>query len=125
MSPPTRDSPSSELLARIHHLHLLLQNLPPTLPLDPDESNYHFGLDEELINDEAWGWSDCLPRTWWPVRQSDQNDQDCCNGTSDGRGKVDTVPHCVDSTEKGPGGSLVGAGEHEDIWAFINFDACM
>ncbi|KAG6372949.1 hypothetical protein JVT61DRAFT_6990 [Boletus reticuloceps] len=39
--------------------------------------------------------------------------------------EVDTVPHCVDSTEKGSEDSLVAAGEHKDIWSFINFDACM
>ena len=39
--------------------------------------------------------------------------------------KVDTTPHCVDSTEKGPDNSLVAAGEYEDIWAFINFNECM
>ncbi|KIK73632.1 hypothetical protein PAXRUDRAFT_20656 [Paxillus rubicundulus Ve08.2h10] len=39
--------------------------------------------------------------------------------------EVDTAPHCVDNTEKGSGNSLVAAGEQEDIWAFIDFDACM
>ncbi|KIK74376.1 hypothetical protein PAXRUDRAFT_19942 [Paxillus rubicundulus Ve08.2h10] len=37
--------------------------------------------------------------------------------------EVDSVPLCVGSTEKGPHISLVAAGEYEDIWAFINFDA--
>ncbi|KAF9225890.1 hypothetical protein BS17DRAFT_765634 [Gyrodon lividus] len=36
--------------------------------------------------------------------------------------KVDGVPLCVRSMEKGPGNLLVAAGEYEDIWAFINFD---
>ncbi|KAG8221665.1 hypothetical protein J3R82DRAFT_1949, partial [Butyriboletus roseoflavus] len=37
---------------------------------------------------------------------------------------VDSVLHCIGSTEKGPSNSLVAAGEYEDIWAFINFDEC-
>ena len=39
--------------------------------------------------------------------------------------EVDSVPLCVQSTEKGPNDSLVAAGEYEDIWAFINFDECL
>src|SRR6266852_6123614 len=50
---PTHKDQSSELTSRIHHLQHLLENLPPTLPLDPVESNYHFGLDTELIDDEG------------------------------------------------------------------------
>ncbi|KAG6372943.1 hypothetical protein JVT61DRAFT_6981 [Boletus reticuloceps] len=54
MIPSTHNSQSSELvISQIHHLQLLLENLPPTLPLDPEESNYHFGLDAELINEEG------------------------------------------------------------------------
>ncbi|KIK75307.1 hypothetical protein PAXRUDRAFT_19110 [Paxillus rubicundulus Ve08.2h10] len=36
-----------------------------------------------------------------------------------------SVPLCVGSMEKGPSNSLVAAGEHEDICAFIHFDACL
>lgn len=39
--------------------------------------------------------------------------------------EVNMAIHCVDSMEKGPGDLLVAAGKHEDIWSFINFDACM
>ncbi|KIK78047.1 hypothetical protein PAXRUDRAFT_17101 [Paxillus rubicundulus Ve08.2h10] len=39
--------------------------------------------------------------------------------------EVDSVPLCLGSTEKGPDNSLVAAEEYEDIWAFINFDACL
>ena len=44
--------PSSKLISRIHHLQCLLENLPSTLPLDPVESTYHFGLDSEDIEEE-------------------------------------------------------------------------
>jgi len=39
--------------------------------------------------------------------------------------EVDSVPFCIESTEKGPTNSLVATGEHEDMWAFINFDECL
>ncbi|KIK76035.1 hypothetical protein PAXRUDRAFT_18494 [Paxillus rubicundulus Ve08.2h10] len=45
--------PSSELISRIHHLQRLLEHLPNTLPLNPEESNYHFGLDTDFIDDEG------------------------------------------------------------------------
>ena len=39
--------------------------------------------------------------------------------------EIDTVLHCIDSTEWGLEDSLVTASEDEDIWAYINFNACM
>jgi hypothetical protein len=49
----THKGPSSELISRIHHLQYLLEHLPNTLPLNPEESNYHFGLDMDAVDDEG------------------------------------------------------------------------
>ena len=53
MTSPTHEGPSSELTSRIHHLQHLLERLPNTLPLNPEESNYHFALDMDIVNDEG------------------------------------------------------------------------
>ena len=45
--------PSSKLIARVHHLHHLLENLPSKLPLNPVETTYYFGLDSEHVDDEG------------------------------------------------------------------------
>ncbi|KAG1836687.1 hypothetical protein DFJ58DRAFT_846836 [Suillus subalutaceus] len=48
-----QNGPSSELISHIHHLAELLKNLPTVLPLDPSSSQYGFGLDPELIEEEG------------------------------------------------------------------------
>jgi hypothetical protein len=54
MTSPTYEDPSSELISQIHHQQCLLEQLPNTLPLNPEESNYyHFALDMDFINDEG------------------------------------------------------------------------
>lgn len=53
MTSLTHEGPSSELISRIHHLQNLLKHLPNTLPLNPEESNYHFGLDMDAVDDEG------------------------------------------------------------------------
>ncbi|KAF9233034.1 hypothetical protein BU15DRAFT_66934 [Melanogaster broomeanus] len=45
--------PSSVLISRIDHLSRLLESLPCTLPLDPPDSTYNFGLDTELVAEEG------------------------------------------------------------------------
>jgi hypothetical protein len=45
--------PSSELVSHINHLGALLQNLPSSLPLDPPESSYSFGLGNDDITTEG------------------------------------------------------------------------
>ena len=49
--------------------------------------------------------------------------QDALGLDIDNPADVDTISHCVESTEKGPDDTLVAAGEEEDIWAYINFDS--
>lgn len=50
-----RNGPSSELISRINHLGNLLENLPQSLPLDPPDTTYFFGLDSEAVAEEgAW-----------------------------------------------------------------------
>ena len=49
--------------------------------------------------------------------------QDALGLDIDNPADVDTISHCVESTEKGPDDTLVAAGEDEDIWAYINFDS--
>ncbi|KAF9218369.1 hypothetical protein BS17DRAFT_873587 [Gyrodon lividus] len=44
---------SSKLIAQVHHLQHLLENLPPNLPLNPIKTSYHFGLDSEHVDDEG------------------------------------------------------------------------
>jgi hypothetical protein len=39
-----QNGPSQNLISRINHLGNLLKHLPASLPLDPVESHYHFGL---------------------------------------------------------------------------------
>ncbi|KAG1802170.1 uncharacterized protein HD556DRAFT_1304341 [Suillus plorans] len=45
--------PSSVLISRIEHLGRLLKNLPQSLPLDPPNSSYDFGLDTEMVEEEG------------------------------------------------------------------------
>ncbi|KAF9230074.1 hypothetical protein BU15DRAFT_84081 [Melanogaster broomeanus] len=45
--------PSSVLISQIDHLSRLLESLPCTLPLDPPDSTYNFGLDTELVAEEG------------------------------------------------------------------------
>ncbi|KAN0094445.1 hypothetical protein V8E55_002732 [Tylopilus felleus] len=50
----SNSGPSSALIARIHHLQHLLENLPAyQLPLNPVESTYQFGLDVEHVAEEG------------------------------------------------------------------------
>ena len=51
MTSSTHEGPSSALILRIHHLQCLLEWLPNTLPLNPEESNYYFALDTDFIDD--------------------------------------------------------------------------
>ncbi|KAG1811120.1 uncharacterized protein BJ212DRAFT_1483790 [Suillus subaureus] len=48
-----QQSPSSELISCIHHLAELLKNLPTALPLNPLSSQYGFGLNTELVEEEG------------------------------------------------------------------------
>lgn len=52
-TPMSNLGPSSELIARIHHLQCLLENLPDQLPLNPVESTYQFRLDMEHVAEEG------------------------------------------------------------------------
>lgn len=45
--------PSSWLISRINHLSDLLANLPDSIPLDPPNSRYQFGLDPEHVSEEG------------------------------------------------------------------------
>jgi hypothetical protein len=58
---PAQHGPSSVLISRIEHLRSLLQNLPESLPLDPPETKYHFGMDVELVVEEG---------TWFAFNRS-------------------------------------------------------
>jgi hypothetical protein len=49
-----QNGPSSELISRINHLDRLLENLPNTIPLEPAESSYVFGLDSEHVAEEGF-----------------------------------------------------------------------
>ena len=54
LNKPPDHGPLSQLIARINHLHGLLQNLPESLLLNPRPSNYQgFGLDTEAIAEEV------------------------------------------------------------------------
>ena len=52
----------SSLINKINYLHELLKNLPETLPLDPLDSTFHFGFDEEDLNEEDGGYWMALNR---------------------------------------------------------------
>jgi hypothetical protein len=45
--------PSQALVSRIDHLRTLLSHLPETLPLNPENSTYHFGIDEERVEERG------------------------------------------------------------------------
>jgi hypothetical protein len=52
---PAQHGPSSVLISCIEHLQSLLQNLPKSLPLDPPETKYHFGMDvEHVVEEGTW-----------------------------------------------------------------------
>lgn len=38
---------------------------------------------------------------------------------------VDQAVHCVENADADPDNALEAAGEHEDIWALISFDALL
>ena len=48
-----QNGPPQELISRINHLHNLLKNLPSSLPSNPKESRYCFGLDTEDVAEEG------------------------------------------------------------------------
>src|ERR1700722_11398067 len=48
-----QNGPSSQLISRINHLGDLLKHLPESLPLDPTESRYNFGIDTEQVAEEG------------------------------------------------------------------------
>ncbi|KAH7903146.1 hypothetical protein BJ138DRAFT_1107918 [Hygrophoropsis aurantiaca] len=50
---PSLPGPSSTLISRVDHLAQLLEHLPKSLPLNPAESRYDFGLDMEMVNEEG------------------------------------------------------------------------
>lgn len=50
---PAQQGPSSSLISCIEHLGNLLKNLPDTLPLDPPESRYNFGVDTDHVTKEG------------------------------------------------------------------------
>ena len=49
----TQNGPPQELICCITHLHNLLKNLPSSLPFNPAESQYCFGLDAEYVAEEG------------------------------------------------------------------------
>ena len=49
----TQNGPLQELICCITHLHNLLKNLPSSLPFNPAESQYSFGLDAEYVAEEG------------------------------------------------------------------------
>jgi hypothetical protein len=48
-----QNGPLSQLISRINHLGDLLKHLPESLPLDPTESHYNFGIDTEQVAEEG------------------------------------------------------------------------
>ena len=48
-----QNGPPQELISRITHQHNLLKNLPSSLPSNPAESQYYFGLDAEDVAEEG------------------------------------------------------------------------
>lgn len=46
--------PPASIISRVDELGVLLQNLPKSLPFDPDESKYKFGLDLDDIQEEGY-----------------------------------------------------------------------
>jgi hypothetical protein len=48
-----RNGPPQELISRINHLGNLLKFLPDSLPLDPPDSKYYFGLDTDDVEQEG------------------------------------------------------------------------
>jgi hypothetical protein len=48
-----QNGPSQHLISRINHLGNLLKHLPANLPLDPIESQYHFGLATSDVEEEG------------------------------------------------------------------------
>src|ERR1700720_2078100 len=50
-----QNGPAQHLISRINYLGNLLKHLPESLPLDPIESHYHFGL-ATLDVEEEGGW---------------------------------------------------------------------
>lgn len=52
-NPVPRNGPPQELISRINHLGNLLRFLPDSLPLDPSDSKYFFGLDADDVEQEG------------------------------------------------------------------------
>ena len=52
----------ASLINRINYLHQLLKELPESLPLDPSDSTFQFGFDEEDLNGEDEGYWMALNR---------------------------------------------------------------
>jgi len=50
---PTHSGLPQELISHINHLHNLLKNLPTSVPSQPKESQYYFGLDAEDVAEEG------------------------------------------------------------------------
>lgn len=51
--PVPQNGPPQELISRINHLGNLLKFLPDSLPLDPPDSKYYFGLDTDDVEQEG------------------------------------------------------------------------
>jgi len=55
MDQPTCSGPPQELISHINHLHNLLKNLPTSVPSQPEESWYYFGLSmEDVAEEDVW-----------------------------------------------------------------------
>jgi hypothetical protein len=48
-----QNGPPQKLISHITHLHNLLKNIPSSLPSNPTESRYCFGLDVENVAEEG------------------------------------------------------------------------
>jgi hypothetical protein len=57
-----QNGPSAHLISRINHLGNLLRYLPESLPLDPSNTAYSFGLDAEQVAEEGvwFTFNNCL-----------------------------------------------------------------
>ena len=51
--PVPQNGPPQKLISRINHLGSLLKYLPTSLPHDPPNSNYNFGLDSDDVEQEG------------------------------------------------------------------------